>query len=153
LPPRSIIQNEPRSAKHECYEYECQEEDQEEEACGSRLAREEEFAIMLIGLFLLYLAAFTAVFYSIAWLSDFLTHATATSALTFAAAAGGVTAAAILARGGRGGITIVVAVLAFWSLLLLGADGATVATTLDAAALTLIAAAAATLSDALLRRL
>jgi hypothetical protein len=108
---------------------------------------------MLIGLFLLYLAAFAAVFYAIEWLSVFLANATVSDVVTFVAAASGATTALILARNGLNGITIAVAIMVFWSVMLFGADRATVATTLDIAALILVAAAAAALSEPILRRI
>jgi hypothetical protein len=107
---------------------------------------------MLIGLFMLYLAAFIAVFMSIQWLSDFLAHATMIDSITFIAALGAGTAVVILARAGLGGVTIAVAILAFWSLLLFGVDHVTVTTTIDVSAAVLCAAAAAVLSESLLRR-
>jgi hypothetical protein len=118
----------------------------------SQGSRETGLAVMLIGLFVLYLAAFIAVLVSIEWLTDFLAHATMVESVTFIAALGGGTAIVILARAGLGGITIVVAILVFWSLLLFGGDYVTVATTIDVSAAVLCAAAAAILSESLLRR-
>jgi hypothetical protein len=108
---------------------------------------------MLIGLFLFYLAAFAAVFYAIEWLAVFLANATASDVVTFVAAASGATTALILARNGLNGITIAVAIMVFWSVMLFGADSTTVATTLGVAALILIAAAAAAFSEPILRRI
>jgi hypothetical protein len=108
---------------------------------------------MILGLFLVYLAMFAAMFYAIEWLSDFLANATVSDAVTFVAAASGATTALILARSGLNGITIAVAIMAFWSVMLFGADRATVATTLDVAGLILVAAAAAALSEPILRRI
>jgi hypothetical protein len=106
---------------------------------------------MLIGLFLLYLAAFIAVIMSIQWLSDFLVKASTIDSITFIAGLGGATAILILARVGHGGVTIAVAIMVFWALLLFGVDYVTVTTTIDVAATVLCAAAAAILSESLLR--
>ena len=107
---------------------------------------------MVIGLFMLCLAAFVAVIFAIKWLSGFLASASMIDSLTFIAALGAGTAIVILARAGLGGITIAAAILAFWSLLLFGVDYVTVTTTIDVCALLLCAAAAAVLSESLLRR-
>jgi hypothetical protein len=106
---------------------------------------------MIIGLFLIYLAAFIAVIMSIQWLSDFLAKASTIDSITFIAALGGTTAILILARVGHGGVTIAVAIMVFWALLLFGVDYVTVTTTIDIAAAALCAAAAAILSESLLR--
>jgi hypothetical protein len=107
---------------------------------------------MLIGLFVLYLAAFIAVLMSIQWLSSFLASATMVDSVTFIALLCAGTAIAVLARAGLGGITIAVAVLVFWALLLFGVDYVTVTTTIDVSAILLCAAAAAVLSETILRR-
>jgi hypothetical protein len=107
---------------------------------------------MLIGLFMLYLAAFIAVLLSIQWLSNFLASASTIDSVTFIAALGGGLAISILARAGLGGVAISVAIVMFWVFLLFGADYVTVTTTIDIAAAVLCAAAAAILSESLLRR-
>jgi len=107
---------------------------------------------MLIGLFLLYLAAFIAVFMSVQWLSDFLVDATMIDSVTFIAALGAGTAVVILARAGLGGVTVTIAIGIFWALLIFGVDYVTVTTALDVAAAVLAAAAAAVLSESVLRR-
>jgi hypothetical protein len=108
---------------------------------------------MLIGLFILYLAAFAAVLLSIQWLSGFLANASTIDSVTFIAVLGGGLAIVILAREGLGGVTIWVAIVVFWTLLLFGADYVTVTTTIDISAAVLCAAAATILSESLLRRL
>jgi len=65
---------------------------------------------MVIGLFMLCLAAFVAVIFAIQWLSGFLASASMIDSLTFIAALGGGTAIVILARAGLGGITIAAAI-------------------------------------------
>jgi hypothetical protein len=107
---------------------------------------------MLIGLFMLYLAAFITVFMSIRWLGDFLVNATTIDSVTFIAALGAGTAIVILARAELGGVTVTVAIGIFWALLIFGVDYVTVTTTLDVAAAVLSAAAASVLSETILRR-
>jgi hypothetical protein len=107
---------------------------------------------MLIGLFMLYLAAFVAVMLSVQWLSGFLASASTIDSITFIAVLGGGTAIVILARAGLGGITVAVALAIFWAILLFGTDYVTVTTTIDISAAVLCAVAATILSESLLRR-
>jgi hypothetical protein len=102
---------------------------------------------MLVGFFLLYLAAFIAVLFSIQWLPGFLASVTATGSVESIIALGGMGAIAILARHNQAGIVITVAIGVFWSLLLLGTDSATLMPTLTLAAAVLYAAAAITLME------
>jgi hypothetical protein len=118
----------------------------------SALSAKQGSATMLIGLFLLYLAAFIAALMSVQWLSDFLVNATMIDSVTFIAALGAGTAIVILARAGLGGVTIAAAVAIFWALLIFGTDYVTVTTTLDITAAVLCAAAASVLSESILRR-
>jgi len=106
---------------------------------------------MLVGLFLLYLLAFTAVFMSIQWALGFLAGATMTGTATFFVALGGMGAIVVLARHNLTGIVIAVAIMVFWSFLLLGTDGTTVTATLTIAAAALYTAAAVTLMKRFLR--
>jgi hypothetical protein len=124
-----------RRARRKCRRY-----------CGTGLV------FMVIGLFMLCLAAFVAVIFAIRWLSGFLASASTIDSVTFIAVLGGGTAIVILARAGLGGIAIAAAILVFWSLLLFGVDYVTVTTTIDVCALLLCAAAAAVLFESLLRR-
>ena len=106
---------------------------------------------MLVGLFLLYLLAFTAVFMSIEWALGFLASATMTGTATFFVASGGMGAIVVLARHNLTGIVIAVAIIVFWSFLLLGTDSTTVIPTLTIAAGVLYTAAAVTLMEGFLR--
>jgi hypothetical protein len=106
---------------------------------------------MLVGLFLLYLLAFTAVFLLIQWALGFLASATTTGAATFFFALGGMGAIVVLTRHNLTGIVIVVAIGVFWSLLLLGADSTTLIPTLTIAAAVLYAAAAVAFMESVLR--
>jgi hypothetical protein len=107
---------------------------------------------MLVGIFLLCLAAFTAVLFAIQWLTGFFASITATGSAGFLFALGGMGAIAILARHNQAGIVITVAIGVFWSLLLLGTESATLMPTLTLAAAALYAAAAVTLMESFLRR-
>jgi hypothetical protein len=116
------------------------------------LTTEQGSPSMLIGLFMLYLAMFIAVLLSIQWLSGFLASATTIDSVTFIAALAAGAAIVILARAGLGGIAIAVAIFVFWALLLFGVDYVTVTTTINVSALVLCAAAAAIVSESILRR-
>jgi hypothetical protein len=106
---------------------------------------------MIIGIFLICLAAFIVVLMSINWLTGFLASATTTDSVTFVAIVSGGLAIVILARAGLGGIAIAVAILIFWSLLIFGVDYVTVTATIDVSALLLCAAAVAVLAQSFLR--
>jgi hypothetical protein len=107
---------------------------------------------MLVGIFLLCFAAFTAAVFAIKWLLGFLASVSATGSGEFLFALGGMGAIAILARHNQAGIVITVAIGVFWSLLLLGAESATLTPTLTFAAAALYAAAAVTLMESFLRQ-
>lgn len=106
---------------------------------------------MLVGLYLLYLAAFIAVLYAIQWLLAELSGLTSANSAEFITAAGGMAAIAVLIRCDLGGIVIAVAILVFWSLLLFGTGSACLTVTLTIAAAALYAAAAATIIESFLR--
>lgn len=106
---------------------------------------------MLVGLFLIYLLAFIAVFLSIQWVLGFLASTTATGTVTFFVALGGMGAIVVLARHNLTGIVIAVAIMVFWSFLLFGTGRATLIPTLTIAAAALYSAAAVTLMESFLR--
>jgi hypothetical protein len=108
---------------------------------------------MIIGIFLVCLAVFTAAMLAIQWLFGFLAGVSATSSVEFLFALGGMGAIAILARFNKAGIVIAVAIGVFWSLLLLGTESATLTPTLTLAAAALYAAAAVTLMESFLQRM
>jgi hypothetical protein len=107
---------------------------------------------MLIGIFLICLAAFIVVLYVVQWLLAFLASLTAASSAEAIVAVGAMGAIAILARHNQAGIVLVVAIGVFWSLLLFGTDSATLMPTLAVAAAALYAAAAITIMETVLRR-
>jgi hypothetical protein len=102
---------------------------------------------MLVGIFLLCLAAFIAVLVAVQWLLGFLASVTATGSVTFIIALGGMGAIAILARYNQAGIVITVAIGVFWSLLLFGTESSTLIPTLTLAAAVLYAAAVVTIVE------
>jgi hypothetical protein len=102
---------------------------------------------VLVGLFLVYLAAFIAALFAIQWLLDFLASATMTGSVEALAAAGGMGAIAVLIRHDLGGIVIAVAIMVFWFLLLFGAGSPYLTSMLTVAAAALYAAAAVTLME------
>jgi hypothetical protein len=106
---------------------------------------------MLVGLFLIYLLAFTAVLLSIEWILGFLASTTAIGTVTFFVALGGMGSIIVLARQNRTGIVIAVAIMVFWSFLLFGTDRTTLIPTLTIAAVALYTAAAVPLMENLLR--
>jgi hypothetical protein len=106
---------------------------------------------MLVGLFLIYLLAFTAVLLSIQWIFGFLASTTAIGTATFFVALGGMGSVVVLARHNLTGIVIAVAIMVFWSFLLFGTDRTTLISTLTIAAAALYTAAAATLMENFLR--
>jgi hypothetical protein len=110
------------------------------------------FMIML-GLFLLYLAATGAGFGSIEWLVRWLGGATMTeAALTFGAVLGAVVSILVLVAYGRWGVIVAVAVIVFWSLVIFGAGGTTAINIIELAAATLVVAAAAVLVQSFMAR-
>jgi hypothetical protein len=107
---------------------------------------------MLVGIFLICLAIFTALLLAIQWLLGFLASAGAAGSVACVITAGAMGAIAILARHNQAGIVMTVAIGVFWSLLLFGTDSATLMPTLTFAAAALYAAAAVTVLGGLLRR-
>jgi hypothetical protein len=116
-----------------------------------RTQAEQDLATMLVGLFLLYLVASTAVFISIQWALGFPASAMLTGTATFFVASGGGGAIIVLVRHNLTGFVIAVAIMVFWSFLLFGTDSATLIPTLSIAAAALYAAAAVTLLESFLR--
>jgi hypothetical protein len=110
------------------------------------------FMIML-GLFLLYLAATGATFGSIGWLVRWLGAATMTeAALTFGAVLGAVASILVLTVYGRWGVIVAVAVIVFWSLVIFGAAGTTAINIIGLAAAALVVAAAVVLVQSFMGR-
>ncbi len=107
---------------------------------------------MIVGIFLVCLAVFTAAMLAIQWLLGFLAGVSATNLVEFLFALGGMGAIAILARYNKAGIVVTVAIGVFWSLLLLGTESATLTPTLTLAAAALYAAAVVTLMESFLRQ-
>jgi hypothetical protein len=105
-----------------------------------------------LGLFLLCLATFIAALFLIHWLAGFLASVAMTGSVEAIIALGGLGAAVVLARHDLGGMVIAVAIVVFWSLVLLGTESATLMPTLTLAAAALYTAAAATLMESILRR-
>ena len=102
---------------------------------------------MLVGIFLLCLAAFIVVLVAIQWLLAVLASITTLGSVAFIIALGGMGAIAILARYNQAGIVITVAIGVFWSLLLFGTESSTLIPTLILAAAVLYAAAAITIME------
>ena len=109
--------------------------------------------MIIVGLFLVYLAATGAAFGSIEWLVRWLGGATMTeAALTFAAVLGAVASILVLAAYGRWGVIVAVAVIVFWSLVIFGARGTTAFNIIAVAAATLVVAAAVVLAGSFMAR-
>jgi hypothetical protein len=106
---------------------------------------------MLVGIFLLCLAAFIAVVFAIQWLLGFLASTTMIGSVEFLVALGAMVAIAILAKHNQTGIVLTVAISVFWSLLLFGTGSVTLMPTLILAAVALYAAAAVTVMASFLR--
>jgi hypothetical protein len=106
---------------------------------------------MIVAIFLVCLAVFTAAMLAVQWLLGFLAGVSAAGSVKFLFALGGMGAIAILARYNKVGIVVTVAIGVFWSLLLLGTESATLTPTLTLAAAALYAAAAVTLMESFLR--
>src|SRR5260370_7314772 len=82
--------------------------------------------MIILGLFLIYLAATGAAFGFIDWLVRWFGGATMTeAALTFGAVLGAVASMLVLGAYGRWGGIVPVAVIVFWSLVIFGAVGTT----------------------------
>jgi hypothetical protein len=110
------------------------------------------FMIML-GLFLIYLAATGATFGSIEWLVRWLGGATMTeAALTFSVVLGAVASILVLVAHGRWGVIVAVAVVVFWSLVIFGAGGTTAFNIIVLAGISLVVAAAAVLAESFMVR-
>jgi hypothetical protein len=109
--------------------------------------------MIILGLFLLYLAATGAAFGSIEWLVRWLGGATMTeAALTFSAVLGAVASILVLVAHGRWGVIVAVAVIVFWSLVIFGAGGTTAINIIELAAAALVVAAAAVLVKSFMAR-
>jgi hypothetical protein len=109
--------------------------------------------MIMLGLFLLYLAATGATFGSIEWLVRWFSGATMTeAALTFSAVLGAVASILVLAAYQRWGVIVAVAVIVFWSLVIFGARGTTAINIIELAAATLVVAAAVVLVQSFMAR-
>jgi hypothetical protein len=102
--------------------------------------------MIMLGLFLIYLATTGAAFGSIEWLVRWFGSATMTeAALTFGAVLGAVASILVLVAHGRWGVIVAVAVIVFWSLVIFGAGGTTAFNIIAFAVATLVVAAAVVL--------
>ena len=109
--------------------------------------------MIILGLFLLYLAGTGAAFGSIEWLVRWFGGATMTeAALTFSAVLGAVASILVLVAHGRWGVIVAVAVIVFWSLVIFGAGGTTAINIIALAAATLVVAAAVVLLESFMVR-
>jgi hypothetical protein len=109
--------------------------------------------MIMIGLFLLYLAATGAGFAFIDRLARWFGGATMTeAALTFSAVLGAVASILVLVAYGRWGVIVAVAVIVFWSLVIFGAGGTTAFNIIAIAAATLVVAAAVVLVQSFMVR-
>src|SRR5258708_101896 len=109
--------------------------------------------MIILGLFLLYLAATGTAFGSIEWLVRWLGGATMTeAALTFSAVLGAVASILVLVAYGRWGVIVAVAVIVFWSLVIFGPGGTTAFNIIALAAATLVVAAAVVLVESFMVR-
>jgi hypothetical protein len=107
--------------------------------------------MIILGLFLIHLLETAVAFVFIEWLVRWLGGATATeSALMFAAIIGTVAIILVLITHRRGGVIIAVAVIAFWSLAIFGASGATAVNIIAAAFVALAVAAAVVLAESVM---
>lgn len=109
--------------------------------------------MIILGLFLIYLAATGAAFGSIEWLVRWLGRATMTeAALTFGTVVGTVASILVLVAYGRWGVIVAVAVIVFWSLVIFGARGTTAINIIGLAAATLVVAAVVVLVQSFMVR-
>ncbi len=109
--------------------------------------------MIILGLFLIYLAATGAAFGFIDWLVRWFGGATMTeAALTFGAVLGAVASMLVLGAYGRWGVIVAVAVIVFWSLVIFGAGGTTAFNIIALAAATLVVAAAVVLVQSFMVR-
>jgi len=109
--------------------------------------------MIILGLFLLYLAGTGAAFGSIEWLVRWLGGATMTeAALTLSAVLGAVASILVLVAHGRWGVIVAVAVIVFWSLVIFGAGGTTAINIIELAAATLVVAASVVLVQSFVMR-
>jgi hypothetical protein len=109
--------------------------------------------MIILGLFLIYLAATGAAFGSVEWLVRWFGGATMTeTALTFGAVLGAVASILVLVAYGRWGVIVAVAIILFWSLVIFGAGGATAIYIIGLAAATLVVAAAVVLVESFMVR-
>lgn len=109
--------------------------------------------MIILGLFLIHLAATVVAFMFIRSLGRWLGGATMIEAgLTLAAAAGAVAAILILVAHGRKGVIITLAIVAFWSVAIFGASGRTAINIIALAGAALAIAAAAVVVESLVAR-
>ena|SRR5215468_6357184 len=109
--------------------------------------------MIMLGLFLIYLAATGAGFVFIERLVRWFGGATMTeAALTFSAVLGAVASILVLVAYGRWGVIVAVAVIVFWSLVMFGAGGTTAFNIIAIAAATLVVAAAVVLVQSFMVR-
>jgi len=109
--------------------------------------------MIVLGLFLTHLAASVAAFVSIEWLVRWLGGATVTEAvLMFTAVSGAVATMVVLVANGRGGVIIAVAVIVFWSFVMLGAAGTTAIRIVAVAVAALLVAAAVVVVESFMVR-
>jgi hypothetical protein len=104
--------------------------------------------MIVLGLFLIQLAAFVAAFAFIKGLVGWLVGTTMTEAvLTFMIAFGAASSVIVLATNRRGGVIVAVAVIVFWAFVIFGTAGATATNILALAAAALFAASTAVLVE------
>jgi hypothetical protein len=109
--------------------------------------------MIILGLFLIHLAEAAVAFVFIEWLVRWLGGATMTeSALMFAAGVGAMASLLVLITHRRGGVIIVVAVVAFWALFIFGASGPTAVNIIAVAFGALALAAAVVLAESVAGR-
>jgi hypothetical protein len=109
--------------------------------------------MIILGLFLIHLAASVAAYVFIEWLVRWLGGSTITEAvLMFTAAFGAVATIIVLVANRRGGVIVTVAVIVFWSLLIFGAAGTAAINILSLAVAALLVAAAAVLVESFMVR-
>jgi hypothetical protein len=109
--------------------------------------------MILLGLFLIHLAAAVAAFVFIEWLGRWFSDATMTdAALMSAAAFGAVATILILIAHGRQGLIIAAAIITFWALVMFGASGPTAVTIIVLAVAALAVASAVVLAESFIAR-
>jgi hypothetical protein len=109
--------------------------------------------MIILGLFLINLAATAVAFVFIKWLGRWFGGGTMTdAALMFAAAFGAVATILVLIGHRRQGVIIAVAIVVFWSLVIFGASGVTAINIIVLAVAALAVAAAVTLAESFIGR-